>query len=292
MMKETEGDEAENKKKIVESVAKMLDPVMLCRCRSVSKRWSEMSCFVDNDLWLSLAIKRFGFYNVRQWNERLEDVDGVSGKVPSLRLYKEMNAANVMPHFSHEGMSLLGDAMIPGRASGWVFLVERSNGETLRSVRQPPNGVEGEGPKTGSYQSRPVVELRIIIQNIGMGNQPIVLKDQCVAVDVSTRRSGGELKEIDWDDRFKKVVRNLDGTYRRLPLDAKSKQCMLDGRGVICKLELFETAVIEVHINARGCSTTSKFQQRSNFTKLLVTLDGTTIPLVIPFLRDHHHGVH
>jgi hypothetical protein len=271
------------------SVAKLLDPVTLCRCRTVSKKWSELPGFIDHDLWLSLAVKRFGFYNVRQWTEKLEDVDNGGGKVPGMILYKEMNSANVMPHFVHEGLSLLGDAMIPGRASGWVFLVERSNGETLRSVRQEPSGAEGAVSTT--YESRPVVELRIMIQNTGMGTQPILLKNQVVAVDVSTRRSGGEMKEIDWDNRFRKVVRNLDGTVRRPRTNVNTSGNAGTGE-IICQLDLFETAVIEAHINARGCSTTSKFQQRSNFTKLLVTLDGTTVPLVIPFLRDHHHGMH
>jgi len=261
-------------------VAKMLDPISLCHCPSVSKFWKELPVFQDEDTWLNLAAKRFGYYNVRQWSEKYEDGESGGKKISNKMLYKQMNAANVMPHFSQEGVSLLGDARIPGRVSGWVFIVERSNGETLRSVKREPGTTL---PGNGSYQSRPVVELRIVVQNTGMANQPVVLKDQLVPVDVSTRRSGGELQEISWDDRFKKVVRNLDGTIRKVPSVSSNR----DLNAELCRLNLFETAVFEVHINARGCSTTSKFQQRSNFTKLLVSLDGTTVPMVIPFLRDH-----
>jgi len=44
--------------------------------------------------------------------------------------------------------------------------------------------------------------------------------------------------------------------------------------------------MLVVHIHARGCSTASKFKSKSNFTKVLVTLNGTTVTLVIPFFRE------
>jgi hypothetical protein len=284
-------------------VATMLDPVSLSRCPYVSRRWRDMGVFDDDDTWLNLAVKRFGFYNVRQWTEKLEDSDSGGKTLSKKSLYRAMNAANVMPHIQQECISLLGDAKIPGRVSGWVFIVERSNGETLRSVkREPESSAAGNGERlrsvkhesessaagNGAYQSRPVVELRIVVQNTGMANYPIVLRDQQVAVDISTRRSGGELKEIHWDERFSKVLKSLDGAVRELPV----KQSKYDVQGELCRLNLFDAIVLEVHINARGCSTTSKFQQRSNFTKLLVCLDGTTVPMVIPFLRDGSHGNH
>jgi hypothetical protein len=263
-------------------IAKMLDPVSLCRCASVSKIWRQMRAFQNEEIWLNLAVKRFGFYNVRQWSENLKEREDDEEKIISNKyLYREMNASNLMPHFSQEGLSLLGNGKIQGRISGWVFLVERSNGETLRSVKRDPSTA---APGGGSYQSRPVVELRIVIQNTGMGSQSIIIKPQKIGVDISTRRRGGELEEIDWDERFKKVVRNIDGTIRIPP----TKKSNIDFQGDICGLELFETAVLEVHINAPGCSTISKFKQKSNFTKLLVSLDGTTVPMVIPFLRDHN----
>ncbi|OEU16322.1 hypothetical protein FRACYDRAFT_261201 [Fragilariopsis cylindrus CCMP1102] len=262
-------------------IAKMLDPVSLCRCASASKIWSQMQAFQDDDNWLNLAVKRFGFYNVRQWSENLKEMEDEESIISNKYLYREMNASNCMPHFSQEGLSLLGNGKIQGMISGWVFLVERSNGETLRSVKRDPSTA---APGGGSYQSRPVVELRIVIQNTGMGSQPIIVKPQQIGVDISTRRRGGELEEIDWDERFRKVIKNTDGT-KRIPPTKKSNT---DFREDICWLGLFETAVLEVHINAPGCSTISKFKQKSNFTKLLVTLDGTTVPMVIPFLRDHN----
>jgi len=258
-------------------VAKMLDPMSLCRCTSVSKLWKEMKAFKDDGMWLSLAVNRFGFYNVRHWSENLKDGEDEDYKISNKQLYKKMNAANVMPHFSQEGLSLLGSGKIPGKISGWAFLVERSNGETLRSVRRDPNsGASG----LGTYQSRPVVELRIVVQNTGMASRPVILKSQKIGVDVSTRRRGGEFEEISWDDRFKKLVKNMDGRIR--PATKVSNNGFNEE---LCRLELFEAAVLEVHINARGCSTISKFQQRSNFTKVLVSLDGTTVPMVIPFLK-------
>lgn len=137
-------------------------------------------------------------------------------------------------------------------------------------------------PTNGSFQSRPVVELKILIQNTGMAKQPVVIRNQKISVDVSTRRTGGELNEIDWDTRFKKIVKTLDGEV----IDGATKQSRYDVNSDLCHLQLFNSVIIEVYINARGCSTTSKFQQRSNFTKLLVCLEGTTVPMVIPFLRE------
>jgi hypothetical protein len=274
----TSQNQLSNDEVVFGSIARMLDPASLCRCVSTAKQWRDMNAFKDENVWLNLAVKRFGYFNVRKWSENLKDAE--YGELPNKTLYEEMNASNVMPHFQQEGLSYLGNGRIQGKLSGWVFIVERSNGETLRSVKRDPRlGVSGGV----SYQSRPVVELRIVIQNTGMATQPVILKSQKVGVDVSTRRRGGEFGEIYWDDRFKKVVRNMDGTIRTIStIDPSSNDDL-------CRLELFEAAVIEVHVNAKGCSTTSKFRQRSNFTKLLASLDGTTIPMVIPFLK--HDGM-
>ena len=94
--------------------------------------------------------------------------------------------------------------------------------------------------------------------------------------------------EIDWDDRFKKRILNLDGT----PYIAKVSICHTSQSiyRELCRLRLYEAVVLETNIHARGCATTSKFVQKSNFTKLLVQIrDGTTVPLVIPFPRDATH---
>ena len=256
------------------SVAQMLDPLSLCRCSCTAKQWKEMKAFKDEKIWLDLAVKRFGVYNVRKWSENLKDGELSEDTISNKHLYEEMNVSNVMPHFPQDGLSFLGNGRIQGKLSGWAFVVQRSNGETLRSVKRKSS--EGVG-----YHSRPVVELRIVVQNTGMATQPVILKAQKLGVDVSTRRRGGEFEEIDWDDRFKtNVVRNIDGTIRKSSSNEEDD---------LCHLRLFETAVLEIHINARGCSTISKFRQRSNFTKVLASLDGTTVPMVIPFLK--HDGM-
>jgi hypothetical protein len=189
-----------------------------------------------------------------------------------------MDSGNVKPYCKLEGSLVLGEARMPGKVSAWASMVERSNGETIRSVVLESDNL--------TYSSLPVVELRLLIQNTGLVDYPVVLKEQMITVDASTRRRGEEMKEISWDDRFKKVVLNLDGTPRA-SVERSESQNMV---GELCRLKLYEAVVLVVHTNARGCSTTSKFQQKSNFTKVLVTLNGTTVPLVIPFFRDISNG--
>jgi hypothetical protein len=134
------------------------------------------------------------------------------------------------------------------------------------------------------YSSLPVVELRFLIQNTGSADYPIVLKEQTITVDASTRRRGEEMKEIEWDGRFQKTLLNLDGTPRAATSTDHNPNH--DVVGELCRLRLFESVILTVHIHARGCPTTSKFQQKSNFTKVLVKVSGTTLPLVIPFIRE------
>ena len=95
--------------------------------------------------------------------------------------------------------------------------------------------------------------------------------------------------EIDWDDRFKKRILNLDGSAYVVRVRAARRSSESIYRE-LCRLRLYEAVVMETNIHARGCATTSKFVQKSNFTKLLVQIrDGTTVPLVIPFPRDASH---
>ena len=264
-------------------IAKLLDHVSLAQCVSVSRKWRSIQAFENDDVWFQLAVKRFGFYNVRQWAEKLEDSENEFLDLSKKAMFRAMSSANVMPHIQHpNGVSLLGDAKIPGRVSAWVFMVDRSNGETLRSVKRDPSRNCAVG--AGSYQSRPVVELRIVIQNTGMAKGPVVIKEQKFIVDISTRRSGGELDEIEWDERFSKIVKTLDGLQYHPPGSIPNGSSA-DGQRELCRLALFEAAEITIHVDARGCSTSSKFRQKSNFTKVLVSLEGTTVPMVIPFAR-------
>lgn len=260
---------------IFSGVSTFLDPLSLCRSQCVSNLWKRRQCFFDEQLWLNLLVRRFGSFNVRQWRSKTRDVDDAEeAELCHKDLYQIMHTSNVMPHVNHqEGTILkLGETSIKGKVSGWLFMVERSNGETLRSVKSQP-GDTGNGR---AYQSRPVVELKIVVQNTGMGSGPVVLKDQNISVDISTRRTGGNLFEIGWDDRFRKVIRNLDGTMHT----SKGGSSMGD---ILCSLGLFEAIVLDVHIQADGCSTTTKFQQKGNFAKLFVKMEGRTETMVIPF---------
>jgi hypothetical protein len=260
--------------RIITCIATYLDPMSLVQCTLVSKGWNTI--FANHSTWYDRAVERFGYYNVRQWNEKLSDYELGTACAP-LRLYESMDAENVMPHFAHDNMFLLGEARVPGSISAWTFLVERSNGETLRSVRRE------DDPTV--FTSQPIVELRTVIQNTGVHDQPIVIREQLQTVDASTRRRAVEMKEIVWDDRFKKRVLNLDGTLR--PVAAPSR---VEFGEAMCRLELYEAAVITSYIHVKGCSTISKFVQRSNFSKVLVQIrHGTTVPLVIPFPRDSSH---
>ena len=253
--------DAFSEKTILLVIAKYLDPSSLLRCQCISRSIRNLGAFQEDLIWLQSAlIARFGMFNVRQWKDKSDE------NSTSVMLYHKMDSVNVRPHSSEEGSIQLGEGQMHGKVSAWVTLVERSNGETCRSVK-----IDGKN----EYTSLPVVELRYLIQNTGYSE--IVIKEQIFGVDASTRRRGEEWKEINWDERFHKILMNIDGSHR-IPRHAKDF--------VLCRLKLYESVIVVVHIQAKGCSTLSKFQQRGNFTKLLVNLAGTTLPLVVPFFRD------
>ena len=283
-------------KPTMDLIASFLDPGSLMQCMNVCKRWRvKNGSFTNSETWVNLCVKRFGFFKVRQWQEKHCEDGGEEGGsthengVSGLTLYRRMDDDNVMPQLQLDSggrQTLLGASRLAsGGISAWMFLVERSNGETMRSVKRNPD--EKAMPRgAGIYSSLPVVELRIVIQNTGgMTSTPfgkrgseIVIKDQRLTVDTSTRRRGGEMSEIYWDTdgRFSKKILTLDGSLRSKPADS----------GELARLELFETIVLVVYIHARGCSTTTKFVQRSNFMKVLASVNGTTQPIVIPFVNQ------
>jgi hypothetical protein len=266
-------------KSVMDRVSSFLDPLSIIRCIRVSRVWKNWNVFTSDTLWENLVIERFGAYNTRQWSAKLEDNDR---NVASLILYKTMDAANVMPHFSKDGLLLLGEAKITGKVSAWTYLVERSNGETMRSVRRH-SSMNG----SGVYTSIPVVQLWFVIQNTGVHDDAVVIREQSLTVDTSTRRRGDEMLEIDWDDHLRKRILNLDGTVH-IPHSSPDHSQSIYRE--LCRLRLFETIIIEANIHAKGCTTTSKFMQKSNFTKVLIQIrNQTTIPLVIPFPRDSLH---
>lgn len=257
--------------RILDCIASYLDPPSLLRCHfRICKMWTALGIFGSDPAWEPLVLQRFGHYCVRQWRDKLH-LDDTSDYPSFLHLYKSMDTANAMPHIAsvhqNEGWFLLGETRLPGSISAWVYLIERSNGETLRSVHQA---------STNKFQSLPIVELRTVLQNTG-GKDIVWKTDQIQSVDTSTRRRAEEMKELQGDDgRFvKRVFRLADGTLHP----------MLTNNNNI-RLQLFESVVVVSYIHAIHCNTISKFVQKSNFTRWLVQVNGTTVPLVIPFPRD------
>jgi hypothetical protein len=269
--------------KLLVRIVNYLDPLSLLRCQRINKAFKVSAS--QEDLWVSRCTSRFGYFNVRQWRAKLDDEDeGITAQ--STVLYRSMDRANVMPEFHHEGLFLLGESRLPNKVSAWVFLVERSNGETMRSVRRRPD-MTG----SGVYTTLPIIELRTVIQNTGVISEAIKIREQTQTVDASTRRRGEDFKSVDWDDRFGMRVFHLDGSRYNPPEQQTSLGSTRPAE--ICRLKLFESVVLTSYIYARGCSTNSKFVQRANFTKVLVALDsGITVPLVIPFPRDASHLQH
>ncbi|GAX28235.1 hypothetical protein FisN_27Hh116 [Fistulifera solaris] len=258
--------------RILQCLASFLDPSSLHRCHfRICKAWMTLGIFNSDAIWERLVLQRFGYYCVRQWRDKLQLED--TSDYPSFAtLYKSMDMANAMPHIAsvhqNEGWFLLGETRLPGSISAWVYLIERSNGETLRSVHNA---------STNKFQSLPIVELRTVLQNTG-GKEIVWKLDQSQSVDTSTRRRAEEMKELQGDDsRFaKRVFRLEDGAL--IPVSTHTN-------GSLC-LGLFETVIVVSYIHATHCSTISKFVQKSNFTRWLVQVNGTTVPLVIPFPRD------
>lgn len=270
----------EDNAKVLANIASFLDPQSLLRCQRLTRMMG--SVFGNDSLWLDRCIQRFGLFHVRQWKEKLEDEENEDGQVghpSSIVLYRQMDAENIKPIHSTTSTNHhvdLAEARMAHQVSGWVTMVERSNGETCRSVKHPDEG---------RYTSLPVVELRLLIQNTGLSSSPIVIRrDQIMTVDASTRRRGEEWKEITWDNRFEKQWMNVHDqplvTNKKGNADKGSEDDLVE-------LRLYESVILLVHIHCKGCSTSSKFQQRANFTKVLVQINGTTVPLVIPFFREH-----
>ena len=116
------------------------------------------------------------------------------------------------------------------------------------------------------------------------------------SVDASTRRKGERMPEVQGDDRFRRRVLLAedrrgdplrDATRAAIP-EVATRAAIPEvaapgGREALCHLRLFQSAVLAVHIHARGCSTIAKFCQRSKKIQLLVCVDGTTRLLAVPF---------
>ena len=273
-------------KSLHEKILSCLDPTSLLKCHSVCRNWAESSCFVGDKPWTILSLRRFGGSNVMLWREDdSDDVDKKSAISPTqskaLRLYKRMDAAAVRPPCLYEGNVRMGHSKVPGVVGAWLSMVERSNGETLRSVRRM-NTKDMTSPLTcGGFQTLPVIELRILIQNIGAANAFISVPDQALVVDASTRRRGEQMTEISWDDRLTKKIISPDGTTKTLST-AQPGRVIGSHVPELFRLGLFDYVVLVANFYAKGCSTANKFRRRANHIKVLVHADGTTRALAVP----------
>ena len=264
-------------------IGSYLDPRSIVRFKCVSKAWKVQlePAMKNNSIWSSLCVQRFGTYNFREWLHRHEDEALILNEPPisHLTLYREMNSSNVRPRCRYEGNVHLGGGQIGNIACGWISAVERSNGETLRSVLSSTCG-------DIKYSSLPIIELRILVQNVGVADGSILIPEQIISVDASTKRRGEEFFEINSDHRMKKKIYSVNGE-EMVNFQNGSKFSTAHSIGSLINLDLFDTAVISVFIHAKGCPTTAKFIQKANFGKVLINVRGTTLPLVIPIAQKN-----
>ena len=259
-----------------------LDPKSLLQCRQVCGFWRDDAMFgSDEDPWLNLVLKRFGFANMRKWQDR-DDEEQEHNNPTSLALYRRMNEATARPACLYEGNVRLGHNSISGAIGAWATIVERSNGEALRSVRKQENAAN---TVSSSFASLPVIEVRLLLQNIGISDCSIVVPDQTLEVDASTRRRGETMSEITWDNRLSKKLIATDGTTTTIPSIAGGTTKGPDVPEMF-RLGLFESTVLVAYIYARGCTTTTKFRRRANSITIHVSIRGTTTPLVVPFKKS------
>ena len=267
-------------------IGTFLDPRSIIRATSVSRTWQyRLACMRSDEVWSPLCLRRFGIVQVNEWQNQTVAEDQVTrlqwphqdpDRTAAMNLYRRMDTENVKPKCYHDGTSHLGGGKIDNVISAWASVVDRSNGETRRSV------VTGSGKDT-KYASLPVVELRILIQNVGVADSSICLPAQIISIDASTKRSkGAEMFEITSDGRFHKKLMNLDGSPREL-LTASTGDT---GITTLTKLELFESIVICTFIHAVSCPTMKKFRAKAKYVKILVNVRGTTLPLIIPIKED------
>ncbi|KAL7542913.1 hypothetical protein ACHAWF_007280, partial [Thalassiosira exigua] len=274
---------------LLKNVAAFLDPASLCACHCASQLWRSQNISQHPELWLNICIKRFGISAVRKCQDDDDNAENdCDGANLNVKLYRRMSELNVKPFCPFEGSAFLGQATLDGQVSCWASVVDRSNGETYRSVMQQKD----QGGETRNfYGPMQLVELRLIVQNTGYAKGAIVVPDQRFSVDASTRRKGEKMLEITGDERFKRKVLHSD---RRPSFDGDPQSRNKPALGhEMCRLRLFETAVLSVHFHARGCSTTAKFCSRSKKIQLTIKFEHateTTKPLVISFHSTNGNG--
>mmetsp|Transcript_5899 Transcript_5899/g.5493 ORF Transcript_5899/g.5493 Transcript_5899/m.5493 type:complete len:530 (-) Transcript_5899:60-1649(-) len=273
---------------IIKEIATYLDPKSLLRCRRVTKLWNDFDkipdIFTDNALWLGLCNHRYGSSQVKKWtdtNTRHHNAENIGETVgiqnhSAITMYRDMNSVNWKPSCAHnEGDLCLGDAKMDYNnvptLSAWVTIIDRSNGETMRTVFA----------KLGFSEQIlliPVVEVRILLQNTGFSGQnkgSILIPEQALSVTTDE----GEMFEIQSDERLIKrvIMRGKDGSSSTVPTLPKN-----DGGG-LCYLDLYDVAELRFYIHAQSCLSTTKFVEKAKSLKLLVSILGNTVPFYVPF---------
>jgi len=273
---------------ILTTIVSFLDPLSILRSLSVAKYWNSILEFKTDSTWIDLCRRRFGVFKVHSWEKQHNLTCKSKGVVSGMDIYRLMSKENISPFTLLEGNSKLGDNKING-VSVWASILECSNGETLRSVKKSTRSSNSKQLSSqittadmvgGEYSAQPVIELRIVIQNTQQ-NMAVVVPEQTISVDASTRRRGETFKEVLSDDRFTKDVLkiNSDGSEDAIESMGEHRK---DGEMV--RLKLFDSAVLIAYIFARGCPTYSKFKKKANFVTVLVNInETTTVPVVIPF---------
>jgi len=246
---------------ILMTLASFLDPASLVTSFCVSKYWNALDAFRSDETWRFICTRRFGVENVKAWESSRRWIE----------IYREMATLNIPPFCTIQGSEAIGKGKVKG-VSAWASVERRSNGETARSVK-----VKGKEDGFDRYTSLPIVEVRILIQNTATADGVAVVPEQTLSIDTSTRRRGDEMIEVLSDDRFRKSIANLDGS----PF---VNNCTSDSiGGEMFRLPLFDSVVLIAYVHAKGCSNIDKFLSKANFTKVLLNINGKTMPLVIPF---------
>ena len=241
---------------IMLSISSFLDPHSLIKCLSVSKGWTEINVFRSDEIWEHLSARRFGRKLINYLaHDKLRWIDN----------FRTMAKRKILPVLR---MKMTGVTCMAGVHAG-VSVVERSNGYLNCSVK-----VKSKEDGGTMYTSLPVVELKIVIQNTDFPYGCIIIPDQTLSIDCSTRRKGEQIIEVLHDERFTKRSKML--------VDGEEIDGTTSHRRTICSLALFETVALTAYFHAKGCSTIKKFLSKANFVKVLIEARNRTIPVCIP----------
>lgn len=275
-------------------IASFLNPSSLGRCMRVSKYWKNTEQFSCDATWNQLCIARYGEEKMKKFELNRLTKDNKDHNIQKMDLYHQMHCANVAPDTKLEGNISIGDVKLNG-VSAWASMTSRANGETLRSVRtRSPNGTNEETKAIGGFSGKaefytlPVIELRIMVQNTGSDSN-VTVCDQQISIDASTRRKKEEWMELMTDERFLKRAYELNGaetTFTASPSTENNKNI-----GEIASLKLFDSVVLVAFVYARGCPTVSRFEKKAKFTKILVSINGKTVPVMVPFEKPFTEDV-